>query len=190
MLFKINSFDKTTDLYEVGCDTGESKYVTGYQIVQVMLQGYKFVNAKITKKGFGIITDNGTRWVQINGLNKQMQSQMHAMAEKERLEAEQAKAVRKSPIKKPITQAIASERTVSSYSSKKLFFRGDTFLTEEALCKKYNRDLVEFKKMRSIGYSVEESLGLKQPRTLEEVLKEKRLNEMRLDQMARARGDW
>lgn len=201
MTFKIESFDKLTDLYLVVSDTGEQKYVTGIQIVQVMINGYKFINAKLTGKGFAIITNKGTRYVQVNGLPKQMQITMHNIVAAENKAAEikkEQKEQKEQKVIKPIPKVKAKAVTPKSDSTKsekpKAFtFRGERFLSERQLCKKFNRDIDTFKTMIAKGYNIEESLGLCKPRSdkeLEQALEERKRTFKTLDSMAVARGDF
>lgn len=198
MTFKIESFDKLTDLYLVVSDTGEQKYVTGIQIVQVMINGYKFINAKLTSKGFAILTNKGTRYVQINGLPKQMQITMHNIVAAENKAVEVKKEQKEQKVSKPTLKVRAKAVTPKSDSTKsekpKAFtFRGERYLSERQLCKKFNRDIDTFKTMIAKGYNIEESLGLCKPRSdkeLEQALEERKRTFKTLDSMAVARGDF
>lgn len=198
MTFKIESFDKLTDLYLVVSDTGEQKYVTGIQIVQVMINGYKFINAKLTGKGFAILTNKGTRYVQVNGLPKQMQITMHNIVAAENKAVEVKKEQKEQKVNKPTLKVRAKAVTPKSDSTKsekpKAFtFRGERYLSERQLCKKFNRDIDTFKAMIAKGYNIEESLGLCKPRSDEELkqaLEERKRTFRTLDSMAVARGDF
>lgn len=198
MTFKIESFDKLTDLYLVVSDTGEQKYVTGIQIVQVMINGYKFINAKLTGKGFAILTNKGTRYVQVNGLTKQMQITMHNIVAAENKAAEVKKEQKTQKANKPVHKVKAKAATPKSDSTnsekpKAFTFRGERYLSERQLCKKFNRDVDTFKSMIAKGYNIEESLGLCKPRSdkeLEQALEERKRTFKTLDSMAVARGDF
>lgn len=88
MIFRIVDFNKELDLYSVISNEGEQKNVTSFQIVKVMLQGYKFDNAYVTKRGFAIKTASGIRYIQVT-LDKDTQLQLiHFMQEQRRLELE------------------------------------------------------------------------------------------------------
>lgn len=72
MIFRIVNFNREYDIYGVISNEGEQRNVTSFQIIKVMLQGYKFDNAYLTKKGFALQTDSGTRYFQVN-MDKQTQ---------------------------------------------------------------------------------------------------------------------
>lgn len=87
MIFRIVNFNKELDLYSVISNEGEQKNVTSFQIIKVMLQGYKFDNAYLTKSGFAIKTDRGTRFIQV-ALDKNTKLQL-SMFIQEQLRQEQ-----------------------------------------------------------------------------------------------------
>lgn len=76
MIFRIDTFNKSLDVYEVSSNTNERKTVTSYQILQVMANGYKFVNAGLTSKGFYISTNTGKTYIQIKGVPKELQTRI------------------------------------------------------------------------------------------------------------------
>lgn len=194
MIFRIDNIDKTNDLYMVSSDTGEQKCVSGFQIVAVMCNGYKFVNAKLTNKGFAVLTDKGTRYIQINGLTRQQLVQMHNIVEQEK-QLEEAKKQQahssgkptariKGIIKKPITKG------PSSYiSGPSVTVGGVTYKNEVEMCKQHNRDYRQYKEMIKKGYTREEALGIVEARSMDEVAKEKLKASHVLDRMAYDRGE-
>lgn len=222
MVFRIVNFNKELDLYSVISNEGEQKNVTSFQIVKVMLQGYKFDNAYVTKRGFAINTASGIRYIQVM-LDKETQLQLiHFIQEQRRLEleAERQKALQQEQLRKQQEQkrqeqlraeqlrkqqeqakkqstAKAEEvRTGnkvtkiqgSNNRSQKLLYRGTLYLSEESLCRKFNRDINLFRTLRSKGYSIDEALGVKPLRPEEELVSPKQIQRM-LDSMAMQRGE-
>ena len=88
MVFRIVNFNRELDIYSVISNEGEQRNVTSFQIVRVMLQGYKFDNATLTQKGFALKTDNGTRYIQVK-LDKQTQMQLVQYLSNKKLSEEQ-----------------------------------------------------------------------------------------------------
>lgn len=222
MVFRIVNFNKELDLYSVISNEGEQKNVTSFQIVKVMLQGYKFDNAYVTKRGFAIKTASGIRYIQVT-LDKQTQLQLIQFMNEQRrleLEAERQKALqqeqlrmqqeqkrqerlRQEQLRKQQEQAknqnTAKTEEVrngnrvtkiqgSNNRSQKLLYRGTLYLSEESLCRKFNRDVILFRTLRSKGYSIDEALGVKPLRPEEELVSPKQIQRM-LDSMAMQRGE-
>lgn len=222
MVFRIVNFNKELDLYSVISNEGEQKNVTSFQIVKVMLQGYKFDNAYVTKRGFAIKTASGIRYIQVT-LDKQTQLQLIQFMNEQRrleLEAERQKAIQQEQLrkqqeqkrqeqlraeqlrkqqeqaKKQSTAKVEEVRNGnrvtkiqgSNNRSQKLLYRGTLYLSEESLCRKFNRDISLFKTLRSKGYSIDEALGVKPLRPEEELVSPKQIQRM-LDSMAMQRGE-
>lgn len=222
MVFRIVNFNKELDLYSVISNEGEQKNVTSFQIVKVMLQGYKFDNAYVTKRGFAIKTASGIRYIQV-ALDKQTQLQLIQFMNEQRrleLEAERQKALqqeqlriqqeqkrqeqlRQEQLRKQQEQTKKQSTTKteevrngnrvtkiqgSNNRSQKLLYRGTLYLSEESLCRKFNRDISLFKTLRSKGYSIDEALGVKPLRPEEELVSPKQIQRM-LDSMAMQRGE-
>lgn len=222
MVFRIVNFNKELDLYSVISNEGEQKNVTSFQIVKVMLQGYKFDNAYVTKKGFAINTTSGIRYIQV-ALDKETQLQLIKFMQEQRrleLEAERQKAIQQEQLrkqqeqkrqeqlrteqlrkqqeqaKKQSTAKIEEARNGnkvtkiqgSNTRSQKILYRGTLYLSEESLCRKFNRDINLFRTLRSKGYSIDEALGVKPLRPEEELVSPKQIQRM-LDSMARQRGE-
>lgn len=222
MIFRIVNFNKELDLYSVISNEGEQKNVTSFQIVKVMLQGYKFDNAYVTKRGFAIKTASGIRYIQVT-LDKQTQLQLIQFMNEQRrleLEAERQKAIQQEQLrkqqeqkrqeqlraeqlrkqqeqaKKQSTAKVEEVRNGnrvtkiqgSNNRSQKLLYRGTLYLSEESLCRKFNRDISLFKTLRSKGYSIDEALGVKPLRPEEELVSPKQIQRM-LDSMAMQRGE-
>lgn len=222
MVFRIVNFNKELDLYSVISNEGEQKNVTSFQIVKVMLQGYKFDNAYVTKRGFAIKTASGIRYIQA-ALDKQTQLQLILFMNEQRrleLEAERQKALqqeqlriqqeqkrqeqlRQEQLRKQQEQTKKQSTTKteevrngnrvtkiqgSNNRSQKLLYRGTLYLSEESLCRKFNRDISLFKTLRSKGYSIDEALGVKPLRPEEELVSPKQIQRM-LDSMAMQRGE-
>lgn len=227
MVFRIVNFNKELDLYSVISNEGEQKNVTSFQIVKVMLQGYKFDNAYVTKRGFAIKTASGIRYIQVTLDNNTQMQLIQFMQEQRRLEleAERQKALqqeqlriqqeqkrqeqlrqeqlRQEQLRKQQEQAknqnTAKTEEVrngnrvtkiqgSNNRSQKLLYRGTLYLSEESLCRKFNRDISLFKTLRSKGYSIDEALGVKPLRPEEELVSPKQIQRM-LDSMAMQRGE-
>lgn len=222
MIFRIVNFNKELDLYSVISNEGEQKNVTSFQILKVMLQGYKFDNAYVTKKGFAINTTSGIRYIQV-ALDKETQLQLIKFMQEQRrleLEAERQKAIQQEQLrkqqeqkrqeqlraeqlrkqqeqtKKQSTAKVEEVRNGnkvtkiqgSSTRSQKLLYRGTLYLSEESLCRKFNRDINLFRTLRSKGYSIDEALGVKPLRPEEELVSPKQIQRM-LDSMAMQRGE-
>lgn len=214
MIFRIVKFNKELDLYSVISNEGEQKNVTSFQIVKVMIQGYKFDNAYVTKRGFAINTASGIRYIQVM-LDKETQLQLiHFIQEQRRLEleAERQKAIQQEQLrkqqeqkrqeqlrteqlrteqlrkqqeqaKKQSTAKIEEARNGnkvtkiqgSNTRSQKILYRGTLYLSEESLCRKFNRDINLFRTLRSKGYSIDEALGVKPLRPEEELVSPKQI---------------
>ena len=76
-----------------------------------------------------------------------------------------------------------------SNRNEKIFYNGNMYFSEEQLCKKFNTDVEQFKKLRFKGYSIDEALGLKPLRPEEELVSFKKVSRM-LDSMAAQRGEY
>lgn len=222
MIFRIVNFNKELDLYSVISNEGEQKNVTSFQIVKVMLQGYKFDNAYVTKRGFAINTASGIRYIQVM-LDKETQLQLIHFIQEQRsleLEAERQKAIHQEQLrkqqeqkrqeqlraeqlrkqqeqaKKQSTAKVEEVRNGnrvtkiqgSNTRSQKILYRGTLYLSEESLCRKFNRDINLFRTLRSKGYSIDEALGVKPLRPEEELVSPKQIQRM-LDSMAMQRGE-
>ena len=202
MIFRINSFNKELDMYEVISDTNQRMTVTSYQIVNVMVQGYIFDNAKLTKKGFAIKTDSGTRFIQVNGMPRELLALINNKLLEEKMMEEQKKqqmtrainstssnVIVDKPINRNVTLPGSNIKVNGSNGRTPVSFRGTLYRSEELLCKQFNRDVKEFKQLRAQGYSVEESLGLKALRPKSELISLSTQNKM-LDRMASLRGEY
>lgn len=223
MVFRIVNFNRELDIYSVISNEGEQRNVTSFQIVRVMLQGYKFDNATLTQKGFALKTDNGTRYIQVK-LDKQTQMQLVQYLSNKKLSEEQKrqdKEIELKMIKKreqeklkeqQLNQKIqvekekrlkeirkAEQETAATVDSKvtkikgnnanqKIFYKGNLYYSDEQLCKKFNANVVEFRRLRSKGYSIDEALGLKKLRPESELISLKQFNRM-MDSMALQRGE-
>ena len=190
MLFRIQSFNKSLDMYNVISDTGESKCVTAYQIVQVMLNGFVFDNAKLTKKGFAINTERGTRYIQIDNLPKTVILAINNKLEMDRINEELKKQQMTQAIKKPSAQTKVGRHAITSTKTKSIMYRGTKYLTDKHLCRKFNRDVNTFRHLLSKGYSLDEALGLRELRPESEVEADRKRNKAVLDSMARERGEF
>lgn len=71
----------------------------------------------------------------------------------------------------------------------KIMYRGDLYLSDIQLCKKFKADVEKFKELRNKGYSIDEALGLKPLRPESELVSMKQLNKV-LDYMASQRGEY
>lgn len=223
MVFRIVNFNRELDIYSVISNDGEQRNVTSFQIVRVMLQGYKFDNATLTQKGFALKTDNGTRYIQVK-LDKQTQMQLVQYLSNKKLSEEQKRQDKEIELKmikqreqeklkeQQLNQKIQAEKekrlkeirkaeqetaaTVDSKVTKikgnnvnqKIFYKGNLYYSDEQLCKKFNANVVEFRRLRSKGYSIDEALGLKKLRPESELISLKQFNRM-MDSMALQRGE-
>lgn len=236
MIFHIDAFDKKSGLYRVISNTNEQMMVSSYQIVNVMIQGYVFDNARLTSKGFAFTICNKTKYVQLNNMTKEMILAIHNRLEyikvqnetikkQEEIARKQEELRRKEEIKnqqqmrqqqqqakvrennqkrssiqveKANTQPsneskriIANNRNtkIIGHNIKRITYKGDSFLNEEQLCKKYGADVNKFRKLRAKGYTIAESLGEK-PLRPENMLTPPAKMQKILDSMARQRGEY
>lgn len=208
MVFKVVAFHKRTDLYKVVSDAGEQMDVRAIQILNVLLQGYKFVNVHLTGKGFGIVTPVGTRYVQINmdantqrivyeTLKNMKLAEQQAKQQQEQLKKQQQEQLRKQQAKQ---EAQAKENEAANKLGKttkintkvpstKIIYKGDTYMSDKILCRKFGADIERFRKLRQCGYSIDEALGLKPLRPQSELVSPKKV-EKALDSMERQRGEY
>lgn len=211
MVFTIMNFNKQVDIYTVESDKHEKQCVNAAQIVQVMLKGYHFTNAKLTKKGFAISTDKGTRFVKVEGLSRQVYAAMSAKIDSEKA-AEESK-------KHAMTQAIQSTPRASTPTptgrkkvsarpnkdgietsvqkkikyEKPIIYMGNTYFSTKQLCKAFNRDLSTYETLRAKGYSMGEALGKIPLRPESELQKDKESRQdigRALDNLAYQRGEY
>lgn len=218
MVFKVVAFSKRNDLYKVVSDAGEQMDVRAIQILNVLLQGYKFVNVHLTGKGFGVVTPVGTRYIQINmdantqrmvyetlknmklaeQQAKQQQEQLRKQQEQEQLRKQQQEQLRRQQQEKQQAQAKKSEadnkkgkttKINAKAPSTKIIYKGDTYMSDKILCRKFGADVERFRKLRKCGYSIDEALGLKPLRPQSELVSPKKVQKA-LDSMARQRGEY
>lgn len=208
MVFKVVAFHKRTDLYKVVSDAGEQMDVRAIQILNVLLQGYNFVNVHLTGKGFGIVTPVGTRYVQINmdantqrivyeTLKNMKLAEQQAKQQQEQLKKQQQEQLRKQQAKQE-AQAKKNEtanklgkttKINTKVPSTKIIYKGDTYMSDKILCRKFGADIERFRKLRQCGYSIDEALGLKPLRPQSELVSPKKV-EKALDSMERQRGEY
>lgn len=135
---------------------------------------------------------------------KRLEEEARRLAEQRRLEEErfrkEAEALRLKQAEEQKKQQQAQQRAASDNKAttkiqgnagrgQKIMYRGDLYLSEAHLCKKFNADVENFKALRAKGYSIDESLGLKPLRPEEELMSLKQLNRV-LDSMAAQRGEY
>jgi hypothetical protein len=185
MIFTVTSINKKFDMYTVVNEVNESSVVTSNQILNVLIQGYEFTNVTLTKKGFGIKTTKGTKYVQVP-MTKDTYNMILQRLEYNRLAEEEKKSQMTAAIKsqQPKRQQITGKRT----NNKKIVYKGEVFLSVESLCKRYNANCENFKQLYNMGYSLDECLGLVQPRPADMVTPRSKVNKM-LDSMEIARGE-
>ena len=154
MTFRILEMHKNIDTYTVSNNLRETMMVSGYQIIGAMLQGHEFENARLTKKGFAIVTDKGTRYVQLR-LDRNTSILIEQKLENDRLAEEAKKQQMARAIKKPVVsnnrQSINNNKNTQA-----IVFRGDRYVSDTQLCKKYNRDINTFRSLVKKGYSISE----------------------------------
>lgn len=226
MVFKVVAFSKRNDLYKVVSDAGEQMDVRAIQIMNVLLQGYKFVNVHLTGKGFGVVTPVGTRYIQINmdantqrmvyetlknmklaeQQAKQQQEQLRRQ-QQEQLRQQQQEQLRKQQEqlnnwrqqqtnqeeqanKNEAANKIGKTTKINAKApSTKIIYKGDTYMSDKILCRKFGADVERFRKLRQRGYSIDEALGLKPLRPQSELVSPKKVQKA-LDSMARQRGEY
>lgn len=209
MVFTIINFNKQVDIYTVESDTHEKQCVSAVQIVQVMLKGYNFTNAKLTKKGFAISTDKGTRFVKVEGLSRQVYAAMSAKIDSEKAAEESKKhamtqaiqstprtethGTRKKVAARPSKNGVSPEAQKRLEYEKPIIYMGNTYFSEKQLCAHFNRDLGTYKKLRTKGYSISEALGKVPLRPESELQKDKESRQdisRALDNLAYQRGEY
>jgi len=172
MVFTIESFNKEFDIYTVSSDTNEKRMVTSTQIAQVLAQGYTFTNAFLTRKGFGIQYNKRTKYIQINNMPKQLDAMIvnrlnYLKAEEENKKKQMTEAIKKPTVKASLPTTKSSKniaQSITSNRNKSIVYKGEVYLSLENLCKSFNRDINSFKELYKKGYSMDECLGLIQPR--------------------------
>lgn len=205
MIFEIETFNKDLDIYTVVAKTGEKKVVSAAQIVMVMLKGVKFTNAKLTGKGFAILTSKGTRYIQVNGLPKQVLAQMHTMAAQEQTakknnvtstpsghqqhNKQEATVSGQVQIKNAMIKRAPSAGSGSYVSGTPVTVGGVTYKSTREMCTKHNRDFQVYSEMLKKGYTKEEALGIVDARPIDVVAKERLKTSHALDRMAYDRGE-
>lgn len=216
MVFQVQSINKNKGTYLVASDTGEQQWVRAEQIVNVLLQGFKFTNAHLTGRGFAIETPKGTRYVQLKNMTKELeatikqriaydknledqaktaveqQEKMVKQVEKEQAKrfAEQEKQrVQARPRAKAVAKAGSDSAKIGNNINNTITYRGKTYLSAATLCKEYNRDLNEFKQLIQKGYSIPEALGVQPLRPESELPKSKERMSKVLDSMESKRGN-
>lgn len=211
MIFTITSINKDLDIYTVVNETNEQKVVSGIQIVSVMVNGYQFNNAKLTNKGFAVVTTKGTRYVQV-AMTKDVQlkvaSKVKEIAAREEVKKSQmSKAVNSDKVvnaPKPIGRPPVNKSAGSSLENvnikqkiegrkttvTRIIFRGKHYYGINDICKKFNVDPKVFMERYEKGYTTEECLGLVPLRSDKELAEFKAANQRVINSMARQRGEF
>lgn len=216
MIFTITALNKDLDMYTVISDTNEKKNVTSLQIVSVMCNGYMFTNAKLTNKGFSVVTTKGTRYIQVK-MNKDMQiivqNKMRMLAALEESKKKQMSNALNNTVKtsnitntsktqqigRPPVESkqyapeninIKQKITGNKTSITKIIFRGKHYYGVKDICEKFNSDPKVFLERYEKGYSTEECLGLVPLRSESELIKFKQANQKAMLSMAINRGEY
>lgn len=193
MIFTVTSINKNLDLYEVISDTNEKRLVTANQIWSVMMNGYEFTNAFLTKKGFGIKANNRTKYIQIP-MNRETQMLVIQKLEAMRIAEEQKKEQMTKAIKhvgvgvRPKVSAGKVAISGNTGRNKSITYKGNTYLSVESLCRHFGQDANTFKQLYNIGYSLDECLGLVPLRPESEVTPRAKMNKM-IDAVSAQRGE-
>lgn len=196
MIFTITNFNKQLDTYQVMSDAGQTMAVRGIQIVQVMLQGYVFNNAHLTKKGFGIQTDTGVRYIQVP-MNKQLlKTVAEFIVERDRKEAElkaqiqsQNKPRAVAKVKNNASCLGNRQKVGGTNNANRIVYKGQPFSSSEKLCAKFDRDVNTFLSLRAKGYTMDEALGLMPLRPESQLQPRYNVNKA-LDSLDNARGEY
>ena len=194
MIFTITNFNKQLDAYQVASDAGQVMNVQSIQIVQVMLQGYTFNNAYLTKKGFGIQTDAGVRYIQVP-MNRQLAKAVaNFVTAREAAKAEiraEEKAIAKPKARvKAQNSCLGNRQKVdSNRSASWITYKGQKFPSAESLCRKFNRDVKLFLELKAKGYTMDEALGLVPLRPESQLQPKYNVNKA-LDSLDNARGEY
>ena len=115
--------------------------------------------------------------------------------EAERLRKEQEQKIKKQQSMQRVAATVSpstsgkATKIQGNNRNEKIFYRGNLYYSVEQLCKKFNADAEQFRKLRVKGYSIDEALGLKPLRPEEELVSLKQLNRV-LDSMAAQRGEF
>ena len=196
MVFTITNFNKQLDTYQVMSDAGQVMSVHGIQIVQVMLQGYIFNNAYLTKKGFGIQTDTGVRYIQVP-MNKQIMktvAEFIALRDKKEAEMKAQMQVQNKPRAtakvKSNTSCLGNRQKIGGTNNQnRIVYKGQPFSSPEKLCAKFGRDVNTFLSLRAKGYTMDEALGLMPLRPEGQLQPRYNVNKA-LDSLDSARGEY
>lgn len=204
MVFTVKQYDKKSDTFNVGDDTGSEMWVPGVKIILVALQGYKFTNVIFNRTGFSVVNDNVKTPYTIK-MSKSTSIKLQAYIAEQRQVANQIKREQEvtkaaENLAKQQSQARAQEPKpkYSNYSKtisidgnnrhKHIFYAGKMYYGVQDICKKFNADPLEFSIRYNQGYSIPECLGLKPLRPISEIQPRKRLDSI-LDSMAMNRGE-
>lgn len=181
MIFNIRSFNKNMDMYEVVSDTNEIRVVSALQIVTVMVQGYEFNNAYLTRKGFAIKALGRTKYIQLNNINQQLNAAIINRLNAIKAAEDEKKQQMTEAIKKPqafVKKKIAIPKdykpketgNIKGRMTQNIYYRGTVYYSPNELCAKHGQDPEKFMQLYNKGYSVEEALGLKPLRPESEII--------------------
>ena len=166
--------------------------VNKYQIVSAVLGGNNICNVRLNKKGFGIKQDdNRVKYVQVDFdpntrvLVNNYIAQRKAAEEAVREESRRRKAEEEKKQRINVHVEINGNKGQSTA----IHYHGDYYSSPERLCKKFNADPHKFIELYNKGYSIDETLGLKKLRPIEEVRKTAARRAKLLDSMSASRGE-
>lgn len=166
--------------------------VNKYQIVSAVLSGNNICNVRLNKKGFGIKQDdNRVKYVQVDfdpntmALVNNYIAQRKAAEEAVKEESRRRKAEEGAAKKINMHVQINGNRGQSTA----IHYHGDYYSSPKMLCKKFNADLQKFVELYNKGYSIDEALGLKELRPIEEVRKTAARRAKILDSMSASHGE-
>lgn len=207
MVFSIMNYNKSKNKYQICNDAGEQAITAAYNITAALANGSVFTNAYLTKKGFAITDGSRTTYVQLDAMPaelkvlvlnrlayiKQVEDAQRQQAEFQRKQAARVSIKPTTTGGRPIATAkkkigSASKTPVAS-TGKRIMYKGDVYLSDEQLCSRFGQSVDTFRKLRSQGYSMDESLGLIKPRPLQSVQNNRARVDKILDSAAMQRGD-
>lgn len=205
MIFTITSMNKEFDMYTVVSDTNEQKTVSGAQIIGVMCNGYVFSNAKLTNKGFAVVTTKGTRYIQVS-MNKAMQTMVQNKIRELAALEEAKKAQMSKAVNSPVSTLVGKKYTQQNKEYKpvnvkqkienkkptfnRIIFRGKHYFSAKAICKDFGADVEVFMLRYSKGYPIGQCLGI-EPLFNDKELKDFKEAQMKVSiAMSRERGEF
>lgn len=184
----IQNFDKMSLLFTVTNDMGEEKRVTANDIMRVLLDGkFKIYDTHLTENGFkykyfGDSPNDVYINFVVNNLTPEQKHKAKTLFEREvewvkrqqressTVQPNNSKPTARVKAKVKVSPQAGGNKITGNKNNQAIYYKSKVYISDNQLCKEYNRDLTQFRAMYSQGYSIDESLGLIPPRPLEEVI--------------------